>query len=109
MSDINLLRLISFITSLVGVAAGEARELSDVEIRKISELYVGEKFKTIDHQVNAYSIDRLLSALASGRTIEAIKEYRSLTGAGLKDSKDKVEKFYEELYKGAGSNGQPFA
>lgn len=34
----------------------------------------------------------LLEAMASGKKIEAIKNYRSLTGYGLKESKDAVER-----------------
>jgi large subunit ribosomal protein L7/L12 len=40
----------------------------------------------------ALSLDgRIIALLAHGRTIEAIKLYRDITGAGLKEAKDAVE------------------
>lgn len=37
------------------------------------------------------SLDRLLSIMKSGSKIEAIKEYRALTGLSLKESKDAID------------------
>ena len=43
------------------------------------------------------SINQLLAAMRDGRKIEAIKEYRSLTGMGLKESKDAVEMYWNPI------------
>lgn len=42
----------------------------------------------------SHNIDALLAAMQSNKKIEAIKEYRALTGAGMKESKDAVEKYW---------------
>jgi ribosomal protein L7/L12 len=43
----------------------------------------------------ASDIDNLLMLMAEGtRKIEAIKAYRSLTGEGLKEAKDAVERYW---------------
>lgn len=39
----------------------------------------------------------LLSALRDNRKIEAIKHLRTLTGLGLKESKDEIEAVYDRL------------
>jgi len=40
-------------------------------------------------------VERLMSLMAEGtRMIEAIKIYRNITGMGLKDSKDAVERYW---------------
>ena len=40
-------------------------------------------------------VDDLMALMAEGKyKIEAIKAYRSLTGAGLKDAKDAVERYW---------------
>lgn len=42
-------------------------------------------------------VNLLLAAMNQpGKKIEAIKAYRSLTGAGLKESKDAVERYWNE-------------
>lgn len=50
----------------------------------------------VEHQkVNASDVDALLAAMGKeGQKIEAIKAYRTLTGVGLKESKDAVEKYW---------------
>ena len=37
--------------------------------------------------------------LAEGRSMEAIKSYREFTGSGLKESKDWVDAYHQELAK----------
>jgi ribosomal protein L7/L12 len=43
----------------------------------------------------------LLRAMADGRKIEAIKAYRTLTGYGLKESKDAVEAVMSQFARSA--------
>lgn len=55
----------------------------------------------VPEPVKSYSlpseVDALLAAMNQpGKKIEAIKAYRSLTGAGLKESKDAVERYWNE-------------
>lgn len=44
-----------------------------------------------DCRIEVADVFNLMSSMAGGRTIEAIKAYRTLTGAGLKEAKDAVE------------------
>jgi ribosomal protein L7/L12 len=41
---------------------------------------------------NATEVHDLMSAMANGRMIDAIRAHRSLTGCGLKESKEAVER-----------------
>lgn len=77
---IGFARLISQFTALRGSMMNEH------EIRDIA--FTVEGFAA---SASSESLDRLLSAMRNGRKIDAIKEYRSITGAGLKESKDAVE------------------
>lgn len=44
--------------------------------------------------------DTVISHLRAGRKIEAIKNYREETGAGLKEAKEAVEAIQERLHQG---------
>lgn len=48
---------------------------------------------------DATIVNELLKAMKDGRKIEAIKAYRSLTGLGLKESKDAVEAQWNQTNK----------
>lgn len=78
--------LISYITTLRGSG------LNDYDIQPIATL-----IDTLGGSQSVESVDRLLSHMAAGRKIEAIKEYRIMTGAGLKDSKDAVERYWTHV------------
>jgi ribosomal protein L7/L12 len=56
---------------------GEARHARDLAAPKPS---------------NVSEVHDLMSAMANGRLIDAIKAHRSLTGSGLKESKEAVER-----------------
>lgn len=45
-------------------------------------------------KANPADINALMSAIHQGNRIDAIKAYRSLTGFGLKEAKDAVEKYW---------------
>lgn len=80
--QINQAAYISYVTSLVD------RPLSGLEI---NELF--ESIRVMRAQANASEIDNLLFAMKDNKFIEAIKSYRSLTGMGLKESKDAIERY----------------
>ncbi len=44
-----------------------------------------------EHEISLETVNNLMSALAEGRIIDAIRAHRILTGYGLKESKDAVE------------------
>lgn len=78
---------------------GFARLISQISILRGSMLNnydVRDIATTLDEMAasaSSDSVNRLLSAMKDGRKIEAIKEYRSITGMGLKESKDAVEMY----------------
>lgn len=43
---------------------------------------------------DAAVVDAMLKAIADGRKIDSIKAYRTLTGLGLKESKDAIEAYW---------------
>lgn len=59
--------------------------------------------------ISAASVQRsvlfMFSSLVQDKMIEAIKEYRSLTGSGLKESKDAIETL-KEHFREQGRNGK---
>jgi hypothetical protein len=78
---------------LISYISGIAQDsLSDEQISRIDIMV------TLDPEVqvrtNADQLGRLLGHMKRGSKIEAIKEYRALTGMGLKESKDAVEAFW---------------
>ena len=75
--------LISFLSNVTG------REFSTSEIGVIYEQIFN--FKNEEVKSNFVDLNSLFSAMSEGRKIKAIKEYRILTGACLKDAKDAVE------------------
>lgn len=80
--QIGFARLISQITVLRGSG------LDPYDIRNIAV--------TLDEftaSASADSVNRLLSAMKRGQKIEAIREYRAITGMGLKESKDAIEMY----------------
>ena len=50
-----------------------------------------------DISKNQADVRDLLDAIANRRLIDAIRAHRSLTGIGLKESKDAIEAFMAEL------------
>ena len=82
-NSIQFARLISQITTL----RGSPLNASDIQP-------IAETVNTWAGEANAAGVNRLLEAMLRGLKIEAIKEYRSLTGSFLKDSKDAVETYW---------------
>lgn len=50
-------------------------------------------------KANPADLGMLMKAIHEGRKIEAIKAYRNMTGCGLKEAKDAVEKDWPDYYK----------
>jgi hypothetical protein len=79
-------RLVQYITNL------NHQEWLDLnELDKLTEMDV-EPVKT--DKVPCELVDELLKRMLLGDKIPAIKAYRVLTGAGLKESKDAVEQYW---------------
>lgn len=65
------------------------------EIDRIDELVDVEMPVSTAINVSAADVDRLMALMAAGnQKIEAIKQYRVLTGLGLKESKEAVERYW---------------
>lgn len=83
------------LVSLASAAGG--RQLDEYEIDRIS-IYVDEAVEAAKAPNPVYCDWRILSELlkemaVGQKKIECIKLYRQLTGVGLKEAKDEVEKY----------------
>ena len=86
-------RLISYLSHNAGIEFGEF-DIENIdamitfeEPAKLSDILPAPKASAVD-------VDSLLAAFHDGNRIEAIKAYRALTGYGLKESKDAVERYW---------------
>ena len=53
--------------------------------------------KELDYVDEEEVLESLKDLLKKGKKIKAIKEYRVATGESLKESKEKIDEFYEKL------------
>lgn len=85
--------LISWL-SFVGNHTFDAYQCSEL-MEKVNDLEVVETEPYRPLTADCYLLDQLLGLMReSTRKIEAIKVHRQLTGLGLKESKDAVEKYW---------------
>lgn len=85
MANMNELQLISYVTALKGEGV-----LMDYEIARILELS-----KPVEApKVEAIQVDALLIEMQAGQKIAAIRAYRALTNAGVRESKEAVERYW---------------
>lgn len=87
--NVNEQLLISFVTSLTG-----SRMLTTNEVMDFNELVKAAMPEYQPNGVNGPAIARMFQAMKDGRKIDAIREHRSMTGYGLKESKDEIEKYF---------------
>lgn len=82
--------LISYVTSLVG------RPLEHEDIEVLQEK-IKNCFPPPQESVGASEaiVCELLDAMQNCRKINAIKAYRAMTGVGLKEAKDAVERYWQ--------------
>jgi ribosomal protein L7/L12 len=67
----------------------------DWEIERLDELIEFEVEQPKAGVVSCEAVDNLLMLMAEGtRKIESIKTYHILTGAGLRESRDAVERYW---------------
>lgn len=85
MANMNELQLISYITALKGDGV-----LMDYEIARILELAKPVEAPKVD----TIQVDALLIEMQASQKIAAIRAYRALTNAELKESKDAVERYW---------------
>jgi ribosomal protein L7/L12 len=79
---------------LISYLAGVTRhQLSQDEISNIYNLGCDMQLRS-QHQCNVNELYVMMAAMKDGRKIDAIKSHRVLTGFGLKESKDAVEKYW---------------
>jgi hypothetical protein len=97
LDNIRFARVISYISSSIcnyQLSLGTIEDLNDL---------IDFEAPIVTPKASQTDVNDLLAAFAAGdRKIEAINAYRSLTGAGLKESKDAIEKYsppkYEDQY-----------
>ena len=78
---------------LVAHCCGNGMSQGEWEIERVDELCEFEVPTQINY-VSCEAVDDLLKQITLGEKIPAIKAYRVLTGAGLKEAKDAVEKYW---------------
>ncbi len=61
-------------------------------MNRIIGLSINLERERVARQVNVAEVYNLMGHMASDHIIEAIKSYRTLTGQGLKESKDAIER-----------------
>lgn len=90
MNKLQFAQLVAYVVYLMNSHRDETLDCQEIE-------YL-ERLTTVEptpSKVNAASIDELMGCVAEGtHKIDAIKLYRQLTGLGLKESKDAVEKYW---------------
>ena len=90
MDKFQFAKLVSFVTSLMD--HGNYRiDQSQLEI--LDDLVKSVELNFPIVHVKPSDVNELLRAMAMNEKISAIKAYRTLTGEGLKESKDAVERY----------------
>jgi len=69
------------------------RPLERHEILTLDAMVSPPEFDRQLAEVNVDTLNQLMKAIGCNQKIEAIKAYRTLTGMGLKESKDAVETY----------------
>lgn len=85
MDKIVFARLIAYLSALTH------HSYDEFEIRQIDDLVSRAPAPSVGNVRN------LLYAMSNDRKIEAIKEFRTLTGDGLKESKEAVERVMDKM------------
>lgn len=87
MDHIQFAKMVGFITSKM-----KGDTLDEYELTELTKL-MAQQLQTPEGRplVSETIVCRLLSAMKVGQKIEAIRAYRELTGAGLKEAKDAIE------------------
>lgn len=84
MDKIKFARLVAFVQSCVNRVSPV---LSDNDIAQLNELTSHPETVPVDSRM----VQTMIEAMASGKLIEAIKAHRSLTGFGLRESKEAID------------------
>jgi ribosomal protein L7/L12 len=85
---------LAFATLIAFIAMKSKHMLEAGDIKDLDNLIDIKMPDVATDQVNPNRIDEMLAAISDNHKIEAIKAYRSLTGSGLKESKDAIEKYW---------------
>ncbi len=88
----NINKFGAFISYLTGLSGNS---MDSYQVETVAG-YVGQLIDELPaNKVSCDSVDELLSNMGrEGKKIEAIKAYRILTGTGLKEAKDAIEKYW---------------
>lgn len=78
---------------LVAHCVGNGMSAGEWEIEKLDELTEIDVEPVEVPKTNPDTLDELMRGIHAGERITAIKAYRDMTGCGLKESKDAVEKY----------------
>jgi ribosomal protein L7/L12 len=84
MNELDKMVFVSYLTGMVG------RQLETFEIERLFNRLPPTK-------CNIDVLNELMQAISNGRKLDAIKAHRTLTGFGLRESKDAVERYWPHI------------
>lgn len=90
MNKIQFAKLISYLTALM--QKNDREMLTYEEIERIEQFIITRNSSL--QLINPEILHQLMEAMQDGQKIEATYAYRSLTGYGIKESKDIIEKYW---------------
>lgn len=88
------LNIVGFGTLMSYIGRMVESQLSNHAVEHVAALVEECLPKQEPVKANAGEIDEMLKAIREGKKIDAIKWYRSLTGYGLKESKEAIERYW---------------
>ena len=92
--------IIGVLSTIIIIMSNKLSEITDqlYKLNKtLEKLALQMGVKELDYVDEEEVLESLKDLLKKGKKIEAIKEYRVATGESLKESKEKIDEFYEKL------------
>ena len=92
--------IIGVLSTIIIIMSNKLSEITDqlYKLNKtLEKLALQMGVKELDQVDEDEVLESLKDLLKKGKKIEAIKEYRVATGESLKESKEKIDEFYEKL------------
>ena len=92
--------IIGVLSTIIIIMSNKLSEITDqlYKLNKtLEKLALKMGVKELDYVDEEEVLESLKDLLKKGKKIEAIKEYRVATGESLKESKEKIDEFYEKL------------
>ena len=92
--------IIGVLSTIIIIMSNKLSEITEqlYKLNKtLEKLALKMGVKELDYVDEEEVLESLKDLLKKGKKIKAIKEYRVATGESLKESKEKIDEFYEKL------------